>query len=572
MSFLKRYVGDLYGGITAAVVALPLGLAFGIASGAGPIAGIYGAIFVGFGAALFGGTAVQISGPTGPMTVVITAIIADFMARYPDAGLAMAFTVVMGAGLIQILMGSLKLGKYMTQVPHTVVSGFMTGIGVIIIILQLPVLLGHESKGSIVEVVGSLPPMFLAPDWPTLVIGGLALGASIFWPKSWRSILPAPLLALFVGIGALFVFGNPESLSRVGVIPFGIPEIVMPTLEFDILKDILSGAILLALLGSLDSLLTSLVADKMTKTRHNPNKELIGQGIGNTVAGIFGALPGAGATMRTVVNINAGGQTRLSGIIHSVTILLVVLTFGELGTFVPQAALAGILIKVGLDVMDWDFIKKANQVPKSNLCLMLLVLGCTIFVDLITAVLVGIFIANIVTIEKLSGLELDRVDINDGNSADQLPILAKEIMKPLGDKALYVGINGTMTYGSVRDLRFQLTQYDRHESLIFNLSDAQLIGLTATLTVAEILHEQQSKGRKVYVVSQEQHVVHKIQALGPKMKADDMTLLSALEELRPKFGGDQPSDQEEIYSELPDPLLTHAAPKAIRDAVNSQTT
>ncbi|MCK5335475.1 MAG: SulP family inorganic anion transporter, partial [Gammaproteobacteria bacterium] len=314
--------GDIYGGLTAAVVALPLALAMGVASGAGPIAGIYGAIFVGFFAALIGGTPAQVSGPTGPMTVVMALIFTEYTAMFPnnpEMGAALAFTIVVMGGLFQIGFGVLKIGKFIELVPHPVVSGFMSGIGVIIILIQIGPLFGHVSSAKPLEAAQAISDVVSDPHQASLLLGLLVLlivyGVPKFLPQVNR-LVPSPLLALIIGTVCYILFMQDKGVSILGEIPTGLPDPMMPMLNWELLPGMISSALILAALGSIDSLLTSLVADNVTKTYHKSDRELIGQGIGNTVAGLFGGLPGAGATMRTVVNVKAGGQTPISGALH----------------------------------------------------------------------------------------------------------------------------------------------------------------------------------------------------------------------------------------------------------------
>lgn len=306
-----NYRGDLFGGITTAVVALPLALAFGVSSGAGALAGLYGAIFAGAFAALFGGTRVQITGPTGSMTVVMALVIIHFEGHLPAA-----FAVVVLAGLLQILFGKFGIGRYIKLVPQPVVSGFMSGIGVIIIILQLPPLLGIvDIDGSTLEILAALPNGLQAIDFTALALGLAALGIMIFTPVKLRRYVPPPLLALLV-VSILAALLAP-SIARIGAVPTGVPAFALPDISLDELPYIIRFALVLAFLGSIDSLLTSIVADSMTRTTHDSNRELIGQGIGNIMSGLFAGLPGAGATMRTLVNLRAGGNSPLSGVVHS---------------------------------------------------------------------------------------------------------------------------------------------------------------------------------------------------------------------------------------------------------------
>ena len=414
----KNLRGDIYGGVTAAVVALPLALAFGVSSGAGPVAGLYGAILVGFCAALFGGTPAQVSGPTGPMTVVMAAVFTHYTGLYPEdpaQGAALAFTVVMMGGLFQVLFGILRIGKYINLIPHPVVSGFMSGIGVIIILLQLGPLLGHPAQSGPLAAARALPDFLTTPVLDAVVLGVVTLAIVYLLPTRINRILPSPLLALIVGtLGLYLVFGGEmvtgeidgESIYRLGQatvlgnIPTGLPNPQLPALELALLVDMLKSALILATLGSIDSLLTSLVADNITRTYHESDRELVGQGIGNTLAGIFGGLPGAGATMRTVVNVRAGGRTPLSGALHAVVLLAIVLGAGGFASYIPHAVLAGILIKVGTDIIDWDYLKRLRHAPKAGVAMMITVLLITVFVVAGLGVVKGLQIKKLIAAGK----------------------------------------------------------------------------------------------------------------------------------------------------------------------------
>ena len=294
--------GDIFGGLTAGVVALPLALAFGEASGAGPIAGVYGAILVGFFAALFGGTPSQISGPTGPMIVVFAGVFASL-----SGDIALVFATVILAGALQIAFGVLGFGQYIRLVPYPVVSGFMSGIGCIIIALQLARLFGHEpAESGTIPALMEVPYAVTHPNMGALGVGLLTLGIVFFWPSNWGRYLPGPLAALITGTLVSLALTD---IPILGAIPTGLPEFIVPAFSSETILIVFEAAIILAILGAIDSLLTSLVADNMTRTRHNSNRELIGQGIGNMAAGFFGGIPGAGATMRTVVNIRMTSQT-----------------------------------------------------------------------------------------------------------------------------------------------------------------------------------------------------------------------------------------------------------------------
>jgi SulP family sulfate permease len=518
--------GDLFGGLTAAIVALPLALAFGVASGAGAIAGLYGAIFVGFFAALFGGTPTQISGPTGPMSVVMTTVIASLMARHPDTGLAMAFTVVMIGGLLQILFGMMRLGQYITLMPYTVISGFMSGIGVIIILLQLPPLLGHAGSGAVLETLQQLPAYFREPNPIAVGLGLLTLAIVFFTPTRLNRFLPSPLLALvFVTILSVVLFGN-ANVPRIGEIPRGLPALKLPTFSLNELTEMLRYGLMLGVLGAIDSLLTSLVADSISRTQHDSDKELIGQGIGNLLSGLFGGLPGAGATMRTVVNVQAGGKTPLSGMIHALVLLLVVLWAGPLTAQIPLAVLAGLLLKVGLDILDWGFIKRAPRLSLKGTGLMYLVMLLTVFVDLITAVLVGTFIANLLTIKRLTDVQSDRIQaITDPSQCKNLSVAEQEILTRSGGDILLFQLGGPMSFGAAKSISRRLAIVKNYQALVLDLTEVPTIGVTAALAIETMVQDSISRQRHVWIVVPPGQVKHRIETLElhrfiPAQKAD----------------------------------------------------
>lgn len=494
--------GDLFGGLTAAVVALPLALAFGVSSGAGPIAGVYGAIFVGFFAALFGGTPSQVSGPTGPMTVVMAAVFTQFSAIDPVQGPAIAFTVVLMGGFFQVLFGVLRLGKYITLMPFPVISGFMSGIGIIIIALQLAPLFGHDAQSSVMASLQNLPDNIASYKPAALILGLITLAIVFACPKSLAKVIPPPLISLIVGtLCYLFLF--PEgTIAVIGEIPTGLPNLVLPAFELELLRDMLLAAVMLAALGSIDSLLTSLVADNMTKTQHDSDRELVGQGIGNMVSGLFGGLPGAGATMRTVVNIKAGGETPISGALHALILLVVILGAGPLAEDIPHAVLAGILIKVGIDIIDWDFLRRLHRAPAFVVVLMLLVLGLTVFVDLVTAVIVGVFLANVITVKRLSDIQLDsiRVIADQPDNLEQLSTREKEILTSAGGRILLYHIDGPVSYASVKGMTKKLIDSRPHNALMFDLTSVPLIDVSTAIAVENMIIDAMAANRDVYII------------------------------------------------------------------------
>ncbi len=486
--------GDIFGGLTAAVVALPLALAFGVASGAGPMAGLWGAILVGFFAALFGGTPSQISGPTGPMTVVMAVIITKY-AHDP----AMAFTVVMMGGALQTVFGALRLGSYISLVPFPVISGFMSGIGCIIIILQIAPLLGQATPGGgTLAVLAALPEIFAGIRFEAVLIGTGALAIVYLTPRPIDRLLPSPLIAVVVGTVAVWALF--PGVPTLGEIPVGFPDPQLPTLSIKALPDMIGSALILALLGSIDSLLTSLIADSVTHSHHKSDRELIGQGIGNMIAGAFGAIPGAGATMRTVVNVRAGGASPLSGILHAIVLLAVVLGLGPLAEKIPHAVLAGILFKVGIDIVDWSYIRRLPGAPRAGVVLMFVVLGLTVFVDLIMAVAVGVVAASLLFVKRMSDLQLESIRASDG-SHGPVPMSAEEeaALAAAADTVLLYHFSGPVSFGAAKGLARRVVPGDSHKALIMDMTDVTFVDTSASMALQDIIVKCTGQGLRVYI-------------------------------------------------------------------------
>ena len=475
--------GDIFGGVTAAVVGLPVALAFGVASGLGALAGIYGAIAVGFFAAVFGGTRSQISGPTGPMAVAMAVIVTT----HADS-LAEAFTIVIMAGLIQILLGVMRIGRFVAFTPYSVISGFMSGIGIIIMLLQtLPFLGAPGASGGPIGVVRALPNALSNVNLSALVIAFVTLVVGVLWPKQLRRFFPPTLAALAAGtlLGVLWLTNTPV----IGEVPTGLPQIELPVFSLSLLVKAIEPALILALLGSIDSLLTSLIADAMTRTRHNPDRELIGQGIGNLVAGFIGGLPGAGATLGTVVNIRAGGQTQVSGALRAAILLALVLGLGKYVEAIPHAVLAGILMKVGWDIIDWRFIMRIHRVQREHLLVMLITLALTVFVDLVTAVAIGLIAAGMAAARQFERLELDRVV--------SVPLLdqsflggeeSEEEADAFSARVGLVALRGSFSVASSNKLINTISVDIRdHEVVILDFSETVYIDDSAALVVEQMI-------------------------------------------------------------------------------------
>ncbi|WP_094559953.1 SulP family inorganic anion transporter [Synechococcus sp. 8F6] len=504
MRALNHWRGDLSGGLTAAVVALPLALAFGVASGAGPMAGLTGAIVLGLLAALFGGTPTQVSGPTGPMTVIMTAVITLLVGRYgQSSGLAMAFTVALMAGGFQVVFGLMKLGQYITMMPYTVISGFMSGIGAIIVVLQLPPLLGVSLAGPIPTILARLPWAVAHLNPTALAVGLASFALVVLYPKRWNFLLPAPLVALAVVSGVSVLWLPSGALPRLGAMPTGLPQLQWPQVGWGDLRTLAGFALTLAVLGSIDSLLTSLVADNITRSQHDSDQELIGQGIGNMASALLGGLPGAGATMRTVTNVQAGGRTRLSGMVHALVLLLITLGAGSWASPIPHAVLAGILLKVGLEIIDWSFIVRAPLLSLRTTGLMWLVLLLTVFWDLITAVVVGVFLANILTIKRQSELQQQAMRARSGGDGDHhdLNLEEQELLRQAGDLLLLLQLSGPLSFGASKYLTQLLSSSASFHTLVLDLSEVPLLGVTAALAIETICFDCRDQQRQVFIVT-----------------------------------------------------------------------
>jgi sulfate permease, SulP family len=488
---LDNLRGDIYGGLTAAVVALPLALAFGVASGAGPLAGMYGAILVGFFAAIFGGTPSQVSGPTGPMTVVMTGIIMHF-----SGNPAMAFTVVMLGGVFQIIFGMLKFGRFINLVPYPVISGFMSGIGCIIIILQLAPLVGGESVKGVLKSVLAMPTLINQIQAHAFSLGLIALVIVCFIPQQISRYIPGPLLALIVGtIMGVFFFNEA---SVIGEIPTGFPSMQLPVFSVDEFATIIKFSLILAFLGAIDSLLTSLIADSVTRTHHKSDRELVGQGIGNIIAGLFGAIPGAGATMRTVVNVRAGGRTPISGALHAIVLLFMVLGLGGLAEHIPHAVLAGILLKVGYDIIDWNYVRRLHNVPRSGVLIMLTTLVLTVLVDLVTAVAVGTIMASMLFVKRMANTQAASMKIV-GGAGDWHELTEEEasLFERANGHVVLFHIEGPMSFGSTKDIVQLLTADRDQDVLIIDFSDVTFIDSSAALAIEEAIIQAQSDNDSV---------------------------------------------------------------------------
>ena len=502
--------GDVFGGLTAAVIALPMALAFGIAVGnasgapeVGAAAGLWGAVIIGLVASLFGGTPTLISEPTGPMTVVFTSVVISFAstAESPQKALAMAFTVGVLAGVFQILFGLFRLGRYITMMPYTVISGFMSGIGIILVLLQLAPFLGQDPRGGVIGTLSQLPALIQSTRPMELLLAVITLAILWFTPSGLKKFCPPQLLALVVGTLLAITAFQGAGLRTIPEFSAKFPTLEMPDFSGGQIRMMVVNAAVLGMLGCIDALLTSVVADSLTRTEHDSNKELIGQGFANVAAGLFGALPGAGATMGTVVNIQAGGRTALSGVIRAMVLMLVVLLASPLASRIPLAVLAGIALKVGIDIIDWEFLKRAHHLSLKAAVITYGVILLTVLVDLITAVGIGVFVANVLTIDRMSALQSKRVKTISTTDDDvELSSEEQSLLDRAAGKVLLFQLAGPMIFGVAKAISREHNAIANCQAVVFDLSEVSHLGVTAAIALENAVKEAIEVGRQVFMV------------------------------------------------------------------------
>jgi len=500
----KNLSGDMFGGLTAAIVALPLALAFGVQSGMGAIAGLYGAITLGILAALFGGTSTQISGPTGPLAVVSAVVIAGEIELYGslDAAFGTIIATFVLAGLLQILMGVFKIGQYIRYMPYPVISGFMSGIGAIIIIMQIFPFFGLGSPQSIIEVILSIPLIIEHINTQALFLAIATVLIIYLFPLLTKKI-PSTLVAL-VSLTLLASFMD-LNVPIIGDIPTGLPELQLAALynvDWHHPMVMIIPAITLAALGAIDSLLTSVVADNMTKTQHHSNKELIGQGIGNTMSALIGGLPGAGATMRTVVNIKAGGKTKLSGMFHGFILLLILVGAGKYASLIPIPVLAGILITVGVGIIDYKGIKHIKFVPRSDAVVMVIVLILTVFVDLLQAVAVGMVLASVLFMKQMSDTAEAKSTVNTLGDLSKIgPCCPEEkvIIDEIWSQIYIQDFDGPIFFGFISHFKQMMRDLPEVSVVIFRMYSVPNIDQSGMYALEDAILELEKKDITVFI-------------------------------------------------------------------------
>ena len=482
--------GDVFGGLTAAVVALPLSLAFGVASGLGAIEGLYSAVVVGMLAALLGGSNTQISGPTAPLSVAMAVVFVD----YADGDLAKALAIVAMAGIIQVLLGALRLGSFVAYTPYPVVSGFTSAVGLIIVVVQVLPFFGSDvALGGALKSLRSWPDAITNTDASALALGLITLAVCILWPGRLQKFLPPSVAALIIGtlVGVLWLSDAPN----IGEVPTGLPDIHTPEIPLGDLGSALPAAVTIALLGSINSLLTARVADSLTRQSHDPNRELMGAGVANVVVALVGGVPGAGATSCTVANVRAGGRSRVSGVLCATILAALVLGLGRYVDSIPHAVLAGILIKVGFDIIDWRYLAHIHRVPRENVAVLAMTLGLSMISDLVIAVAVGLVVAALTGARQVERLELDKVISTPlldmtflaDPEADNDAAFDLDSDDPFAARVGLLSLRGSFTAASSTRL-FKTINHDmaEHEVVIFDFTDTLHVDDSAALTIGQL--------------------------------------------------------------------------------------
>ncbi len=506
-SYFQNFQGDLLGGLTAGIVTLPLALAFGLQSGLGPASGLYCAIILGFVAVIFGGTSTLISTPTGPMTVVATLAVSQAVVAAGSLKNAMGviLAIFLVAAVFQIFFGVIKIGRYVRYIPYPVLSGFMTGIGIILILLEIYPLIGGAPPKGIVEVLIGLPRAFSEINLQALLLGIISLFIIYLLPKFTKSV-PSSLVALIVGSFISYLSGF--SVPVIGDIPHGLPSFQLNHLlsfDFNQTAFVLSSGLTLGALGSIDTLLTAVIADQITKTKHKSNRELIGQGLGNFFSAMFGGVVGAGTTMSTIVNIKAGGKTRLAGIISSLFLLAVLFSLGKLVQYVPIPVLAAILISVGFDIIDYKGLKQLAKVNRAEGAILISVLFMTVFVDLIEAVAVGMVLSCIIFMKKMG-------DIGEGK-VELFPLHKLRVMKPCNlqeefvfprdfcDQVYIKTISGPIFFGFSHSLQENLKRLPKTKIIIFEMNRVTYIDQSAANVYEGVIQELKEQNIEVLLAN-----------------------------------------------------------------------
>jgi len=503
-------MGDILSGITVAIIALPLALAFGEISQLGPVAGIWGAIAGGIVGGLFGGCMVGVSGPTAPKAAQIAAFMGFFVigtTNEPD--LIAAFSIIFLSGLILVGISMLKISRFIHYTPYPVIAGFMCGIGMIVILTQINAFVGLKAEKNIHQVFENFGHTIQNINVEALYVSIPSLLILLFWGIFEKKVkflenIPSPLMALIVGTGIAY-FMNLEipyigdkmgSETETKIFSIYLPDLTR-------LSEFMGPAFALAGLAVLDSLLSCKVADNLTGIRHSSDRETFGQGMANIAAGLFGGVTTATATMRTVANIKFGGKTPLASIVHGITLLAILLGLGFLVAAIPAACLAAILFKVGIDILDYRIIPVLRKLPITDLLIFITVLFITVYEDLMIAIIIGIIFALIRSLKEIKltyhhkTIPLSKSDfILEGQNEKDLDKLPVSILQP----------QGSLFFGSIESLLNTYATVPKHKILIVDMSFITMIDLSGTYALEDLIKGAKTKNIEVFVFNANPYV------------------------------------------------------------------
>lgn len=516
---LRLLTGDIFGAITAAIIALPLSIAFGVASGVGAQAGLYAAIAIAVSAAIFGGTRAMVSGPTAPMIVAMAAIV-----THSADSLAEAFTIVMLAGVLQIGFGIFRFGRFIAYTPYSVISGFMSGIGVIIIALQvLPVLGVSLENQEGVGIISQIPEILGSINMHAVSVAAVTLLSIMLWPLKLHRFIPATLGALIVGtLIGYFIF---KQAPVVGTIPKGFPELQVPVLGLEFLVKVIQPALVLAIIGVIETLLVALISDAMTRSQHKPNREIIAQGISNILSGLVGGLPGSGSPVPTIVNIKAGGRTRVSAILCGLILFAFLFDLGRLVEQIPLAVLAALLIRIGWNVIDWRFISRIHKIQRTHVTVMVLTAFLTVFVDLITAVAIGLIASGMINAMNAESIELD--------SVLSVPLIDPDSDDVYSSRTGLVRMTGRFTFASASRLQHVIAADIRdHEVVIFDFSQTDDLDDSAVIVIGALISSSYEQGKPCVILGLDKKIGRLLHSLQALEQVDDSNYVDTLDEAK----------------------------------------
>ncbi len=488
----SRFTTDVTAGITVGVVALPLAIAFAIASGVKPEAGIFTAIIAGFLISALGGSRVQIGGPTGAFIVIVYGIVMQY-------GLANLLICTIMAGFILVGLGVARLGSLIRYFPRPLVSGFTSGIAVLIMLSQVKEFLGLDIPVMPAEFLHKVPAIFDALPtlhWPTLLLAIASALLIWYYPKTWAQKIPSPIVALTLGTLAVTLFNLPvETIgTRFGGIPQGLPAFDPPEFTLATLRYLIPPAITIALLGAVESLLSATVADGLADDKHDPNQELIAQGIANIVCPFFGGIPATGAIARTATNVRAGATSPVSGIVHALVLLLIILVAAPLATNIPLATLAAILMIVSINMGEWREFGRLQKYPREDSTVLVITFLLTVVFDLTVAVEVGLLLAGIFFIRKITdATQVSQEETeHEEDTADTEP--SRKLRVPRG--VLVYRVYGALFFGAADKLESVLhQQHLEPEVLILKMDEVITMDASALHTLQGLAAKLQRRGK-----------------------------------------------------------------------------